>query len=57
MNSSDLVKLRDKLIDGELKGLQKSDYEQQKRQFLGNDNYQLVGFINCLYSDVSEKII
>ncbi len=55
MSVSDLVKLRDKLIDDNFKGLEKSDYEQQKRQFLGNDNYQLVGFINCLYSNVSEK--
>ncbi len=55
MSVSDLVKLRDKLIDDNFKGLEKSDYEQQKIQFLGNDNYQLVGFINCLYSDVSEK--
>lgn len=54
MNSSDLVKLRDKLIDDELKGLKKNDYNQQKKEILGNDNYQLVGFANFLYSNMSE---
>ncbi|MBO3445259.1 DUF4972 domain-containing protein [Clostridium sp. CCUG 7971] len=55
MNSSDLVKLRDKLIDEELKGLKKGDYDQQKKEILGNGNYQLVGFVNCLYSNMSQK--
>ncbi|CEH34700.1 hypothetical protein [Romboutsia lituseburensis] len=55
MNVSDLISLRDKLIDDELKGLSKSDYEQQKKEILGNNNYQLVGFVNCLYTAMPEK--
>lgn len=55
MNVSDLITLRDKLIDDELKGLSKSDYNQQKKEILGDDIYQLVGFVNCLYTDMSEK--
>lgn len=55
MNVNDLIRLRDKLIDDELKGLPKSDYEQQKKEILGNENYQLVGFVNCLYTNMSEK--
>lgn len=55
MNASDLINLRDKLIDAELKGLPKNDYEQQKKEILGNENYQLVGFSNCFYTHMSEK--
>ncbi|WP_270942386.1 hypothetical protein [Romboutsia lituseburensis] len=55
MNVSDLITLRDKLIDAELKGLPKSDYEQQKKEILGNENYQLVGFSNCFYTHMSKK--
>lgn len=55
MNVSDLIALRDKLIDDDLKGLPKSHYDQQKKEILGDDIYQLVGFVNCLYTDMSEK--
>lgn len=55
MNVSDLITLRDKLIDAELRGLPKSDYEQQKKEILGSENYQLVGFVNCFYTDMPEK--
>lgn len=55
MNASDLINLRNKLIDAELKGLPKSDYEQQKKEILGNENYQLVGFVNCFYTNMPEK--
>ncbi|RDY22649.1 hypothetical protein CHF27_012305 [Romboutsia maritimum] len=55
MSVRDLVKVRDKLVDDNFKGLEKSDYELQTRQFLGKEDYQLVGFVNGLYSNMSEK--
>ncbi|WP_147294105.1 hypothetical protein, partial [Romboutsia maritimum] len=55
MSVSELIKLRDKLIDDEYKGIEESYAKEQKKEIFGDGTHQLDGFVNNIYSNMSEK--